>query len=211
MSDKEDVEGTQITLAEVKQVTEKREEGIIMKTKLEHMDTPFEDKFEFSDDVHGMVLLNQIERDVIDTPEFQRLFRLLQLGFVDLVYHNANHTRGSHSIGTCYWAKKLVDTLNENNKKLARFHIEPDSNIPQISKAERVLISLGSLLHDISHGPFSHDIEKKTIIFILKVQMGSVSKFNLIMDFMKNTMILNQTLPYMYFFLMKNGPSSREF
>lgn len=38
------------------------------------------------DDIHGQILLNWIERDVIDSPEFQRPFRLSQLGFVDLVY-----------------------------------------------------------------------------------------------------------------------------
>src|SRR5205814_846706 len=30
-----------------------------------------------------------------------------------------------------------------------------------ISKCETILIRLGALLHDVSHGPFSHDIEQK--------------------------------------------------
>jgi hypothetical protein len=51
--------------------------------------------------------LNSVERDAVDTPEFQRLFRISQLGFVDLVYQTANHTRGIHSIGassgTSWW------------------------------------------------------------------------------------------------------------
>src|SRR3972149_2313404 len=40
----------------------------------------FDDEFEFVDDIHGQVHLNRLERDVVDTPEFQRLFRLSQLG-----------------------------------------------------------------------------------------------------------------------------------
>jgi hypothetical protein len=44
----------------------------------------FDDTFEFQDDVHGPILLNRLERDVVDTPEFRRLFHLRQLGFVDL-------------------------------------------------------------------------------------------------------------------------------
>lgn len=115
----------------------------------------FADKYEFQDDVHGPIRLNQVERDLVDTPEFQRLFRLGQLGFVDLVYPTANHTRGVHSIGACHWAKKLTDTLNANAE-------ERNLSGPRISPAERALIGIGGLLHDIPHGPFSHDIEKKT-------------------------------------------------
>jgi len=117
----------------------------------ESRDDPFIDEYEFLDDIHGSIRMNRLERDVIDTPEFQRLFRLGQLGFVDLVYPTANHTRGTHSIGACFWSKKLVDTLIHNC-----------SDTLHVSKAERVLIGLGGLLHDIPHGPFSHDIEKKT-------------------------------------------------
>ena len=34
--------------------------------------SPFSDSFPFPDDIHGQVLLNKVEREVIDTPEFQR-------------------------------------------------------------------------------------------------------------------------------------------
>ena len=61
--------------------------------------SPFDDDFEFLDDIHGTIHLNRVETDVVDSPEFQRLFRLGQLGFVDLVYPTANHTRATHSIG----------------------------------------------------------------------------------------------------------------
>jgi HD superfamily phosphohydrolase len=126
--------------------------------RLAHED-PFDDCFEFLDDIHGEIHVNHLERDAIDTPEFQRLFRLSQLGFVDLVYPTANHTRGAHSIGVCFWAKKLVGRLNKNNARFRGVHNEPK---PTITRAEQVLISLAALLHDLPHGPFSHDIEKKT-------------------------------------------------
>jgi hypothetical protein len=45
-------------------------------------DDPFRDDFEFQDDVHGPIHVNRLERDVIHTPEFQRLFRLGQLGSI---------------------------------------------------------------------------------------------------------------------------------
>ena len=62
---------------------------------------PFENLHKFQDDVWGQIRLNDVERDLIDTPEYQRLFRTSQLGFVKLVYHTANHTRVAHSIGAC--------------------------------------------------------------------------------------------------------------
>lgn len=117
----------------------------------------FEDRFEFYDDVHGSIAVSKLERDAIDSPEFQRLFRLGQLGFVDLVFPTANHTRGVHCIGACHVAKDLAAHLNANNAK-SRLSRKP----PCISPAERALIGLGALLHDIPHGPFSHDIEKKS-------------------------------------------------
>jgi uncharacterized protein len=125
----------------------------------------FEDTLEFQDDIHGQIHLNNMERDVVDTPEFQRLFRLGQLGFVDLVYPTANHTRGAHSIGACAVSKQLVDTLNQNSptfSQLRHHHRGDATDVPTISRAERVLVTLGALLHDVSHAPFSHDIEKKT-------------------------------------------------
>ncbi len=119
----------------------------------ESLPDPFRPAIEFLDDVHGQIRLSLLERDLVDTPEFKRLFRLSQLGFVDLVYPAANHTRAIHSIGCCHLADRLITVLNENNS---------GREVPQISPSERVLIRIGALLHDISHGPFSHDIEKKT-------------------------------------------------
>ncbi len=122
---------------------------------------PFRDRHKFQDDVWGQIMLNDLERDVIDTPEFQRLFRTSQLGFVDLVYQAANHTRGVHSIGACYLSNMLVSRLLENTERLNEEYPGKFADF-EISPAERILIRLGALLHDISHVPLSHDLEKKT-------------------------------------------------
>jgi hypothetical protein len=118
-------------------------------------DNRFHDKCGFQDEILGLGRLSEVEKDLVDSPEFQRLFRISQLGFVDLVYQCANHTRGIHSIGCCFWAKRLVKTLNENAARSGRQQ-------PIIGEAETALISIGALLHDISHGPYAHDIEKKS-------------------------------------------------
>src|SRR5689334_15824538 len=74
----------------------------------------FREICEMQDDVFEPSHLSALEIDLIGAPEFQRLFRVSQMGFVDLVYPSANHTRGIHSIGCCSWAKKLIAILNEN-------------------------------------------------------------------------------------------------
>jgi len=141
----------------------------------------FPNRHKFLDDIWGEIQLNDLERDVIDTPEFQRLFRTSQMGFVDLVYQTANHTRGAHSIGACHIADGLVDRLNHNTAPL-RLREEREKKDAastellyadfKISSAERILIRLGALLHDISHIPLSHDLERKTHRFFCTERTG---------------------------------------
>src|SRR5713226_5004705 len=110
----------------------------------------FVNRHKFQDDIWGQIRLNDLERDVIDTPEFQRLFRTSQLGFVELVYHTANHTRGAHSIGACRITNRLINRLVENTSDLYERY---NNDCPglyadfEISNAERILIRLGALLH----------------------------------------------------------------
>lgn len=128
---------------------------------------PFQLRHKFQDDIWGEIKLSDLERDVIDTPEFQRLFRTSQLGFVELVYQTANHTRGAHSIGACHVAKQLIKRLTDNLQALPKSvdatteHNGLFANF-EISRAESILITLGALLHDVSHIPLSHDLERKT-------------------------------------------------
>src|SRR2546423_8190880 len=128
-------------------------------------DSAFKNRHKFQDDVWGQIRLNDLECDVVDTPEFQRLFRTSQMGFVDLAYPTANHTRGAHSIGACHVANLLVDRLHENTRELHASGAAATKGryaAFEICFAERILIRLGALLHDISHVPLSHDIERKT-------------------------------------------------
>src|ERR1039458_9372729 len=112
---------------------------------------PFENLHKFQDDVWGQIRLNDLERDVIDTPEFQRLFRTSQMGFVDLVYQTANHTSGAHSIGACHISDELINHLTENTTSLHQRESAATKGLYayfEISPAERILIRLGALLHD---------------------------------------------------------------
>ena len=89
------------------------------------------------DSVYGDINLNAFEVNVMDTPQFQRIRRIKQLGLISLIYPGANHSRFEHCIGTMNLASKLATHLN-------------------LSDDEIELVRISGLLHDIGHGPFSH-------------------------------------------------------
>src|SRR5687768_2719981 len=92
------------------------------------------------------VRLTAEEIAVTQTRTFQRLFDLKQLGLAYLVYPNATHTRGAHSI-RC---------LAESQRILAALHREGDAQAPAVRMA--------ALLHDIGHVPFSHTLEDEHVV-----------------------------------------------
>ncbi len=104
------------------------------------------------DSIHGDLHLTDYELKVIDTIEMQRLRRIKQLGFTNLIYPGANHTRFEHSIGTSYLANKLSERL-------------------ELDKDTIELIRVSALLHDIGHAPFSHVSER-----VLKHKHEDISK-----------------------------------
>lgn len=53
----------------------------------------------FNDNIHGHIMLHPLCLTIIDTPEFQRLRNIKQLGTTYLVYPCASINRFEHSIG----------------------------------------------------------------------------------------------------------------
>lgn len=100
---------------------------------------PLHDLIEFS----GSEELERTLWKVLQTPAFQRLRRVKQLGFSDLVYPGAGHSRFAHSIGVFHTARELMTVV--------RRHVR------QESKEQRALAA--ALVHDLGHGPFSHAFE----------------------------------------------------
>ena len=107
------------------------------------------------DPVHGDIELTREEMRVIDTPEFQRLRGIKQLGTAYLVYPGATHTRFEHSIGTLHMTHRLLDAVDRNAAR------DAESCRP-IDAGERRILRLAALLHDITHLPFGHNIEDQT-------------------------------------------------
>jgi len=94
--------------------------------------------------IHGVITLTSRMCSIIDTPEFQRLHRLRQLGVTHYVYPSATHTRFEHSIGVSHLAKILLTSLHDKQPNLG------------IDNTLIELYQVAGLLHDIGHGPFSH-------------------------------------------------------
>jgi HD superfamily phosphohydrolase len=104
------------------------------------------------DPLHNLIEFkaNQFEDamwNVLNTRPFQRLRRVKQLGFSDLVYPGATHSRFAHSVGVFHTARMLMsivkEQLGEQNFKT--------------TNADRALAA--ALVHDVGHGPFSHAFE----------------------------------------------------
>jgi HD superfamily phosphohydrolase len=107
------------------------------------------------DPIHNDIWITALERELIDTPAFQRLRNLKQLGPTDLVYPGAVHTRFLHSIGTLSCAEQLVQIVNRNHD------IYDKPQLIKVGKYQNLLIRVCALLHDLAHMPFGHILERE--------------------------------------------------
>lgn len=82
---------------------------------------------------------------LIDSPEFQRLRFIRQVGLASLVFHGAEHSRFAHSMGVASVARRMFDQIHPGRHS---------------DDATRVATVVAALLHDIGHGPFSHAMER---------------------------------------------------
>ncbi|WP_256762251.1 HD domain-containing protein [Cohnella sp. WQ 127256] len=102
----------------------------------------------FKDPVHHSIYVqDMIIWKLINTPEFQRLRRIRQLGTSYLTFHGAEHSRFSHSLGVYEITRKIISQFERNGY----------ADWPQ---EEKLLSLCASLLHDVGHGPFSHSLEE---------------------------------------------------
>ncbi len=100
------------------------------------------------DPVHGDMEFPLELVQLMDTPEFQRLRGVHQLGTAYFVYPGAVHTRFEHSLGTCWLASRLLTRL-----------------APELDDQERLPILASALVHDVTHIPYGHTLEDERRVF----------------------------------------------
>uniref|UniRef100_A0A4W6F7P0 HD domain-containing protein n=1 Tax=Lates calcarifer TaxID=8187 RepID=A0A4W6F7P0_LATCA len=111
----------------------------------------------FNDPIHGHVELHPLLVRIIDTPQFQRLRNIKQLGGAYYVYPGASHNRFEHSIGVAYLAGEFAQALRTRQPEL------------DITDRDVLCVKIAGLCHDLGHGPFSHLFDG---MFIPKARPG---------------------------------------
>ena len=103
-----------------------------------------------NDPIYGFITIpNSLIFDIIEHSYFQRLRRVTQMGFSNLVYPGANHTRFHHALGCLHLMQNAVRILR--SKEI------------DISEDEANALYIAILLHDIGHGAFSHALENSIV------------------------------------------------
>lgn len=104
------------------------------------------------DPIHGDIRMTEYEWSILSTAEMQRLRWIRQLGFTNLVYPGAEHSRLSHSLGAMHVADKILRAVEERTGT----QLEPE---------RRLAARLFALVHDVTHVPFGHTLEDELQLF----------------------------------------------
>lgn len=101
----------------------------------------------FRDPVHNFIPVeDELALFIINSQEFQRLRRIRQLGTSYVTYHGAEHSRFTHSLGAYHIMNRVLKRFTEIGIAL--------------SDQDKLVATIGALVHDLGHGPFSHVWEK---------------------------------------------------
>lgn len=128
----------------------------------------------FRDPVHGSIKLHPVLVGIIDTPQFQRLRDVKQLGASYWVYPGSCHNRFEHCIGTAYLCGYMMRSLKRRQDDL-------------VSLKDILCAEIAGLCHDLGHGPFSHVFDNNYIKFIEPEstwthEQGSIDMFDYMVD-----------------------------
>lgn len=100
------------------------------------------------DPLWNTIRVDRVATRIVDSPAFQRLRHIKQLGLAHLVYPGATHTRFDHALGVYHLARRALASLRERRA------------LDGVAMPTAEIIPLAGLLHDIGHYPFSHALEE---------------------------------------------------
>lgn len=129
-----------------------------------------------------------MEARVLETPYYQRLRWVRQLGFSFYIFPGATHTRHAHALGVLHIMDKVLKSLGlaVSDDKLFNANIRDDKTIFHRT------MRLAGMLHDVGTMPFSHTIEMAYMSHWRQQQNHSKTKYvasheNLGTHIIKNT------------------------
>lgn len=104
------------------------------------------------DPLWGNVVLPREFGDILASPAFVKLSRILQLGPAQLVYPGATHTRRAHSIGVYEMARRVLGAIG------ARHGLE------WVGPVEARSFLVAALCHDLGHFPYAHSLKELPLL-----------------------------------------------
>jgi HD domain len=97
------------------------------------------------DAVHDLIRIepgDDVLLHLINTPEFQRLRRVRQLGVSSMTYPGAEHSRFTHSLGVMNFAQRILGSLLHRYRK--------DSAATDLLNTHQLTVKAAALLHDVA-------------------------------------------------------------
>jgi HD superfamily phosphohydrolase len=107
------------------------------------------------DVLYGFVPITEWEEKIINSPFFQRLRWIKQLGFANYIFPGAEHNRFAHVIGVMHSMDQMIRSLGLAVPDTELFDPRAKNQAAMLHKSLRI----AALLHDIGTFPFSHAIE----------------------------------------------------
>lgn len=111
------------------------------------------------DVLYGFIPITEWEERIINSPFFQRLRWIKQLGFANYIFPGAEHNRFAHVIGVMHSMEQMLRSLGLAVSDQELFDPKSRSQAAMLHKSLRV----SALLHDIGTFPFSHAIDNAYI------------------------------------------------
>ena len=113
------------------------------------------------DPIHGIIRLSELELKFVDHGLFQRLRNIKQNTFLYKVFPSAMHSRFEHSLGVMHLSYEILKNLKLNSYRYQKKYEKGDvfEGIDELSLENIQELRLAALLHDIGHGPMSHQFD----------------------------------------------------